>query len=141
MPGRHVAWALHPQVNQAVFVPEWVYGLMAPQSPLECRREVWWHYSQGGFGTFFGDIAFYSGGWDRRDVIGDIDTARCPVIMLTGEYDYSCTSEMSQATAAKIKGAVFEVMGELGHFPMAENPSRFVEHLLGALEHIDRGGV
>ena len=27
---------------------------------------------------------------------------RCPLFMLTGEYDYSCTLELSEATAAKI---------------------------------------
>lgn len=106
VPGRQVTWARHPEVNQALFVPEWVDGLIAPQSPAEYRREVWWGYSQGGFGTFFGDILFYSGDWDARDRVALIDTARCPVVMLTGEYDYSCTPDMSQETAEKIPGAV-----------------------------------
>ncbi|MFD0467973.1 alpha/beta fold hydrolase [Nonomuraea thailandensis] len=122
VPGRQVAWARDPRVNQALFVPEWVEGLMAPQSPPEHRREVWWGYSQGGFGTFSGDILFYSGDWDARDRVGRIDTARCPVVMLTGEYDYSCTPEMSRRTAGRIPGALFRTMPRLGHFPMAENP-------------------
>lgn len=42
--------------------------------------------------------------------------------MLTGEYDYSCTTEASKATADKIPGAVFEPMKDLGHFPLTENP-------------------
>ena len=42
VPGRKVSWAKHPLVNQSVFVPEWVYGLMAPQSPEPYRRKVWW---------------------------------------------------------------------------------------------------
>lgn len=136
VPGRQVAWARHPEVNQALFVPEWVDGLMAPQSPRGYRREVWWGYSQGGFGTFYGDILFYSGDWDGRDRVTGIDTSRCPVIMLTGEYDYSCTPQMSEATAARIPGAVFEVMRGLGHFPMAENPALFAERLLAALDRI-----
>ena len=36
--GREVPWARHPQVNESTFVPEWVYGNMAPQSPPERAR-------------------------------------------------------------------------------------------------------
>jgi pimeloyl-ACP methyl ester carboxylesterase len=136
VPGRQVAWARHPQVNQTLFVPEWVDGLMAPQSPQQYRREVWWGYSQGGYGTFFGDILFYSGDWDGRERVPHIDTSRCPVVMLTGEYDYSCTPEMSRRTAERIPGAVFRVMRGLGHFPTAENPPLFTGYLLDALDTI-----
>jgi hypothetical protein len=37
--------------------------------------------------------------------------------MLTGEYDWSNTTEMSQQTADKIKGAKHKTMPKLGHFP------------------------
>lgn len=136
--GRQVPWARHPRVNESLFVPEWVDGLMAPHSPKKYREEIWWGYSQGGYGTFFGDILFYSGEWDGRDRMSGIDTGRCPVAMLTGEYDYSCTPAMSRATAGKIPGATFQVMHELGHFPHAENPPRFVEYLLPALAQMTR---
>ena len=134
--GRQVPWARHPLVNQTLFVPEWVDGLMAPQSPARYREEIWWGYSQGGFGTFYGDILFYSGEWDGRDRVPHIDTQRCPVVMLTGEYDYSCTPQMSEQTAARIPGAVFRTMPGLGHFPPAENPPVFAGHLLDALDTI-----
>ncbi|MCW2904847.1 MAG: 2-hydroxy-6-oxo-6-phenylhexa-2,4-dienoate hydrolase [Streptosporangiaceae bacterium] len=137
VPGRRVGWARHPKVNQALFVPEWVDGLMAPTSPPEYRSEVWWGYSQGGYAAFHGDIDFYSGDWDGTDRVPRIDTDRCPVVMLTGEYDYSCTPEMSRRTAAKIPGAVFRVMPRLGHFPYAENPPLFIPHLLDAIDSID----
>ncbi|MCX7372636.1 MAG: alpha/beta fold hydrolase [Alphaproteobacteria bacterium] len=133
IPGRRTPWPLHPRVNGMVFTPEWVDGLMAPQSPAECAAEVWWHYSQGGYGTFPGDILFYSGGWDARDRVHRIDTQRCPLTMLTGEYDYSCTAEASAETAAKIKGARFRRMDGIGHFPFAENPALFAEFLLPEL--------
>jgi pimeloyl-ACP methyl ester carboxylesterase len=97
---------------------------------------VWWGYSQGGYGTFFGDILFYSGDWDGRERVPHIDTSRCPVVMLTGEYDYSCTPEMSRRTAERIPGAVFRVMRGLGHFPTAENPPLFTGYLLDALDTI-----
>ena len=131
--GREVPWTRHPEVNESSFVPEWVHGLMAPQSPPERAREVWWEYSQGGYGVFWGDIRFYGREWDMRERVARIDTQKCPVLMLTGEYDYSCTPEISRATAAKIPGAQFEVMRGMGHFPMAENPELFMEYLRPAL--------
>jgi pimeloyl-ACP methyl ester carboxylesterase len=131
--GRKVPWADHPQVNQAIFVPEWIEGLMAPQSPAPCAADVLWQYSQGGHATFARDIDFYAGEWDARDRVHRIDTARCPLVMLTGEYDYSCTAEHSAATAAKIPGARFTMMPGIGHFPFAENPPLFAEHLLPVL--------
>jgi len=131
--GREVPWTRHPQVNESAFVPEWVHGLIAPQSPPARAREIWWEYSQGGYGVFWGDIRFYGREWDARERVGRIDTKQCPVLMLTGEYDYSCTPEISRATAAKIPGAEFKVMRGMGHFPMAENPELFLEHLRPAL--------
>lgn len=137
VPGRQVRWARHPEVDQAVFVPEWIDGLMAPHTPPEHRQEIWWTYSQGGFGTFFGDIRFYSGDFDARDRVARIDTARCPVVMMTGEYDYSCTPQMSRRTADRIPGAVFRELPGLGHFPHAENPAMFAGHLLDAVDVIE----
>ena len=131
--GRRSPFADHPQVNSMIFTPEWVEGLMAPQSPAECAAEVWWHYSQGGCGTFPGDILFYSGGWDARDRVHRIDTSICPLTMLTGEYDFSCTAEHSAETAVKIPGAKFQRMDGIGHFPFAENPTLFLDYLLPPL--------
>jgi len=137
--GREVPFSRHPLINQATFVPEWVHGLMAPQGPRARAREIWWEYSQGGYGAFWGDIRFYSHDWDARERVHRIDTQKCPVIMLTGEYDYSCTPEISRATAAKIPGAEFEVMHGLGHFPMAENPELFMQYLWPALNRLKGG--
>ena len=133
---RQTYWAAHPQVNQSLFVPEWIRGLSAPQSPAEWQEQITWQYSQGGPSVFFGDIAFYSGDWDARERVGRIDTNRCRLFMLTGEYDYSCTVEMSEATAAKIPGVAFRAMHGIGHFPFAENPPLFAEYLLPILKEL-----
>jgi pimeloyl-ACP methyl ester carboxylesterase len=135
---RQTAWAAHPEVNQSLFVPEWIRALCAPQSPSVWQEAITWHYAQGGPAVFFGDIAFYSGDWDMRDRVGRIDTNRVPLFMLTGEYDYSCTIEMSQATAAKIPGARFQPMPGIGHFPFAENPALFADYLLPILKSLPR---
>lgn len=134
---RQTEFAWHPKVNQAMFVPEWIHGLMAPDSPAECAADVLWHYGQGGPGVFWGDIHFYSGEWDARERVARIDTSRCPLFMLTGEYDYSCTVEASQATADKIPGARFRRMNGIGHFPFAENPALFGRYLREVLAELD----
>jgi pimeloyl-ACP methyl ester carboxylesterase len=131
---RQTPWSAHPQVNAGYFVPEWIRGLIAPQSPPDCAADITWHYAQGGPAVFFGDIEFYAGDWDMRDRVARIDTNRARLFMLTGEYDYSCTVEHSAATAAKIPGVRFQAMAGIGHFPFAENPALFAQYLLPILD-------
>jgi len=134
---RQTPFSHHPAINAGYFVPEWIRGLIAPQSPAECAAEIAWQYAQGGPAVFFGDIEFYAGDWDARDRVGRIDTNRCRLFMLTGEYDYSCTVEHSAATAAKIRGVRFQPMPGIGHFPFAENPALFADYLLPILRELD----
>jgi pimeloyl-ACP methyl ester carboxylesterase len=138
---RQTTWAMDPKVNASLFVPEWIRALSAPQSPAEYQETITWHYSQGGASVFYGDIAFYSGDWDGRERVGRIDTNRCRLFMLTGEYDYSCTVELSEATAAKIPGVTFRSMAGIGHFPFAENPRLFADYLLPILQQLSLRGA
>jgi pimeloyl-ACP methyl ester carboxylesterase len=136
--GRFLDWSVMPDVDGSVVAASWTYGLMAPQSPESSRREVWWTYSQGGPGIYRGDTYFYSVDWDLRGREGEIDTRRCPVYLLTGEYDYACTVQESAATAAAIQGAIFRKMEGIGHFPMAENYPRFREYLIPVLRELEQ---
>lgn len=122
-----------PLVNQSLFNPDWIYGMMAPSAPLENKRLIWHTYSGQAYGIFHGDLDFYFGGFDARDRVGGIDVRKCPIYFLTGEYDWSTTPQMSEATAKKIKGAEFKEMAGLGHFPATESPGRFVSPLPGYL--------
>ncbi|MBI2159127.1 MAG: alpha/beta hydrolase, partial [Candidatus Rokubacteria bacterium] len=79
-----------------------VSGLIAPQSPEETRWDTLWMYMQGGPGVFKGDLFFYRADGDFRDRVAQIDTSACPLYLLTGEYDFSCTPEDTLRTAAKI---------------------------------------
>jgi pimeloyl-ACP methyl ester carboxylesterase len=133
-PGRHNLFLCHARVNQAAHNPTYVYNLMSPFSPLEARRRAWWYYSQGGFGVYAGDLHFYSSEWDSSLVAGKIDVSDCPVVLLTGEYDYSASPESTRRLAEQIPGARLEIMAKLGHFPMAEDPDRFRAHLVPVLE-------
>ena len=72
---------------------------------------------------------------DIRDRVDKIDIKRCPLFLLTGEYDYSCTSE-GTLDVARRTGAPATIMQGLGHFPMSEDPEKFISYLLPVLEKI-----
>jgi pimeloyl-ACP methyl ester carboxylesterase len=126
-----------PVVNQSLWNPDWIYGMMNPHAPYVNRQLIWHMYSAQAYGIFHGDLDFYFGGFDARDRVADIDTNVCPIHFLTGVYDWSTTPEMSKATADKIKGGKFTAMEGLGHFPATENPGTFVPYLLDAIKGIE----
>ena len=126
-----------PNIHGGEMCAAYCYGLVGPGAPLAHRWETLWHYMQGGPGVFKGDLHFYSMDGDVSDRLGEINTKVCPVYMLTGEYDYSCTPEASRETAALIDGADLTIMDGLGHFPMSEDPERFKGYLMPVLDRID----
>ena len=131
-------WLHRPDVHGGEVAAGFVSGQVAPQSPDEYRWETLWTYMQGGPGIFKGDLYFYwvDGHFDDRS--SQIDTSKCPVYLLSGEYDSSCTPERTEATAARIKGSKATVMPGIGHFPMSENPDLFREFILPVLDEIRR---
>jgi pimeloyl-ACP methyl ester carboxylesterase len=135
-PGRYNELLHHPAIHGGELCASYTYGLNSPLSPEASRRENWWYYSQSGPGVYQGDVYFYSIDWDAREDVKRIDTNRCKVALLTGEYDYSCTPAMSEAVAAAIPGARLTIMKGMGHFPMIENYPAFRTHLLAALDHV-----
>jgi pimeloyl-ACP methyl ester carboxylesterase len=110
-----------------------VSGLVGPRSPEHFRWETLWQYMQSGPGVFKGDLFFYREDSDFRGKVAAIDTGRCPVHLLTGEYDFSCTVDDSERTSRAVRGSRFTRMTELGHFPMSENPEHFRNYLLPVL--------
>ncbi|MFI4989266.1 MAG: alpha/beta fold hydrolase [Alphaproteobacteria bacterium] len=129
-------WLHRADVHGGELCAALVSGLMAPQSPGQFRHETLWHYMQGGPGVFKGDLYFYRVDGDLRERVGRIDTARCPLFLLTGEYDFSCEPADTLRTAGEIAGAEVTVMKELGHFPMSENPAQFRRYILPVLAKI-----
>jgi pimeloyl-ACP methyl ester carboxylesterase len=113
-----------------------VSGLVGPDAPDQERWETLWHYMQGGPGVFKGDLHFYKLDGDIRGRVAQIDTRRCPLFLLSGEYDYSCTPEETLAVAKSVAGSEAAIMKGLGHFPMSENPAEFFKYLLPVLDKI-----
>ena len=130
------SWLHRPDVHGGEVCAALVSGLVAPQSPESSRRETLWAYMQGGPGVFKGDLYFYRVDGDLRGRVEQIDTGVCPLYLLTGEYDFSCTPEDTMRTAAAVGGASVTIMEQLGHFPMSENSEQFRRYLAPVLGEI-----
>jgi pimeloyl-ACP methyl ester carboxylesterase len=124
----------HPRIHGGEVCSALVSGLVGPGAPEAAKWETLWHYAQGGPGVFRGDLHFYAEEGDLRGKLAQIDTARCPIALLTGEFDYSCRPSDTLATAAAIPGATSAIMPGLGHFPMSEDFAALKPHLLPVLE-------
>lgn len=131
-----LSWLHRADVHGGEMAGAIISGLMAPSSPARERWETIWHYMQSGPGVFKGDLNFYTLDGDVRERLGAIDTSVCPVWLLTGEYDYSATPDATRAAAALIPGAKVTIMNQLGHFPMSEDPARFLDFLRPILNEI-----
>lgn len=110
---------------------------MSPYSPEQNVREVEWGYMCGGPGIFAGDLYYY---YYDHDVTAAqaraIDTERCMLYMLTGEYDPNTSPAETQLVADLVPGSNFTAMPRLGHFPMTENYPEFRKYLLPILDDI-----
>jgi pimeloyl-ACP methyl ester carboxylesterase len=135
-PWYDTSWLHRPDVHGGEVCAALVSGLIAPQSPEVSRRETLWSYMQSGPGVFKGDLYFYRVDGDLRGQVEGVDTSVCPLYLLTGEYDFSCTPEDTRRTAAAIKGASVTIMEQLGHFPMSENPEQFRRYIAPVLSQI-----
>ena len=129
-------WLYRPDVHGGLVQAAFVSSQIAPQSPDNFRHETLWHYMQGGPGIFKGDLYFYWHDGDFDDRSSLIDTKKCPVYLLSGEYDCSCTPERTLATATRIKGSKATIIPGTGHFPMSENPELFKTYIYPILDEI-----
>ncbi len=129
-------WLHRPDVHGGEVCAGIVSGLIGPGSPTAHRWETLWHYMQGGPGVFKGDLHFYTKDGDIRSRVAEIDTTRCPLYLLSGEYDYSCAPDDTRDLARRIKGTQAVIMEGLGHFPMSENPAKFSTYLVPVLDQI-----
>jgi pimeloyl-ACP methyl ester carboxylesterase len=129
-------WLHRPDVHGGEICAGIVSGLMSPASPVARRQETLWSYMQSGPGVFKGDLFFYRESQGLAEGIAAIDTAACPLTLMSGDYDFSCTREDMERTAAMIPGAQLVRMAGVGHFPMSENPRLFATYLAPVLDDI-----
>jgi pimeloyl-ACP methyl ester carboxylesterase len=132
--GYRDAW-YHPRISND-FKASVMFGIMSPTSPEKFRRETCWVYSQGAPPVFKGDLFYYSVDHDLTQTAEQIDTTKVAVYLLTGEYDWASPPEMSAELARRIKGAKYQTMTGLGHFPMSEDPERCLAFVGPILDEI-----
>lgn len=136
-PRYDTSWLHRGDVHGGEVCAALVSGLIAPQSPVVYRHETLWQYMQSGPGIFKGDLYFYREDSDLRGKLTGICTDLCPLYLLTGEYDFSCSPIDTIRTADSIPGTKVKVMREVGHFPMSENPEQFRHYLMPILQEIN----
>ena len=81
----------------------------------------------------------YLWGADNSDINRSkrIDPTKVPIFMYSGEYDFTCPPELVEESARAIGPEVhYEMLENLGHFPMCENYPRFRPTLLKTLNQI-----
>lgn len=135
-PWYDTAWLNRPDVHGGEVCAALISGLVAPQAPSQYRTETLWQYKQSGPGIFKGDLYFYRVDSDLRGKLNNINTKECPLYLLTGEYDFSCMPSDTIRTAESIPGSKVQIMQELGHFPMSENPAQFKKYIQPVLTEI-----
>jgi len=133
---RDLGVLFRPDVHGQEAAAGTVSCLIAPSAPTADRWETLWHYMQGGPSVFLGDLHYYFDEGDLRNVdLAGLD-ARCPLYLLTGEYDLSATPTLTRELARLTGARHCQIMKGLGHFPMSESPAQFRRYLLPVLEMI-----
>jgi pimeloyl-ACP methyl ester carboxylesterase len=126
----------HPKVSNDYRRANAMY-FCGPASPEKVRRMVTWCDSQSPPVTR-GDLYFYFMEHDLTGKTDKIDTSRCAVYLLTGEYNPTSSVEDTKMLADQIRGARFTEMKGMSHGGMAENPPLFKQYLKPILEEIAR---
>jgi pimeloyl-ACP methyl ester carboxylesterase len=135
-PGRRSPYLNSPEVHGGRLAAAWVGSLLSPTTPRAGHDDATWIYSQGAPGVYDGDLAFYSDVFDAHTHTAAIDSARTPLWLLTGDYDYSATPADSSRVAREIPGAQFIEMQGMGHFPMVEDPTALARWLEKPLQQL-----
>jgi pimeloyl-ACP methyl ester carboxylesterase len=125
----------HPNVTNDYRRTNSMY-FCAPYSPEKYRRAVTWGAMQSPGPITKGDLYYYFREHDLTGKMDKFDTVRCPVYLLTGDYNPTSSVEDTAALAAQIKGAKFNALPGMSHSGMAENPAVFKKYLIPILDEI-----
>jgi pimeloyl-ACP methyl ester carboxylesterase len=86
-------------------------------------KELWWQH-QNAQQAGNGDIQ----GWANHDVREQHGDVRCPVLIIKGADDFWVPESMCRLAAELIgEPAEVEVLADIGHYPMFEDPAGLAE--------------
>ena len=125
----------HPNVTNDYRRSNAMY-FCAPTSPPKYRRAVTWCAMLAAGPVTKGDLYYYFVEHDQTGKTDKINTSRCAVYLLTGDYNPTSSVEDTQMLAEQIKGAKFTEMKGMSHLGMAENPPLFKKYLMPILDEI-----
>jgi pimeloyl-ACP methyl ester carboxylesterase len=63
------------------------------------------------------------------DLVGRVDTIRCPSLIITGEFDSGSTPDMSVRLGAHIAGSKVVILEGLRHLLPIEAPEQLLQHM------------
>lgn len=125
----------HPYIGNDLRRANAMY-FCAPTSPEKYRRLVSWCAMLTAPPVCQGDMYFGFCDHDLHGLADKIDTSKCAVYLLTGEYDPASSVEDSMELANQIKGAKFFEMKGISHSGIAENPPVVKSYLMPVLNEI-----
>jgi len=134
-PQKLLEWFFHPRIGNEMKAAL-MHTMMSPTSPENLRREVDFVYSQGAPVVFKGDLNYYGVEHDVTETAKTIDTQKCAMYILGGEYDWSGTPAVCRALHDAVPGSHYTLLEGLGHFPMSENPEAFKTFIMPVLDDI-----
>ena len=117
--------------------PAMMMGSMTPNSSDVVRREFSWVYAQSGPNVFQAYLNYYAKEHDLTfEQAQQIDTSKCAVYLLTGEYDVLAADFGTPQLAAAVKGSHFRILPGLSHFGPMENHEAYKAFVLPVLQEI-----
>ena len=133
-----VGWLHRPDVHGGEVSAGVVSGLVAPTAPDNHRWETLWHYLMSGPGVFKGDLHFYKVDGDIRAKVDEIDGRKTPLYCSPANTTIPAPAR-ARSTWRSAPAPRRSIMKGLGHFPMSEDPPKFISYLLPVLEKIRKG--
>lgn len=104
-----------------LLLPLYFEGPFDPSLPKEMADQTYFHYETHNFAFSVNNPSY-----DIRPRLGEI---KIPTLVVCGSKDWITPLSTSKEIAAGIPNSVLEVFEQSGHFPMVEEPERFLSVL------------
>lgn len=130
-------WWTEPHVNSFMVMDTVGESVIAPDLPERNRRLIRWIQTRNDARALRDDLHLW--GVENADpkIAERVDPSKTKLFLYAGEYDFTCTPEEVRKGAERIgPGVRFEVLKDLGHYPMIEDYARFKPYLVKALDEI-----